>query len=82
MKNSECRRVTRQTTANEKQRMPEGHSMMEQTNSQENRLIDCQTHEVISIEAEIEAMRRLAVEIAAAWMSPKSGAEPIDEQRR
>jgi hypothetical protein len=37
---------------------------------------------VICIEAEIEAMRRLAVEIAAAWMSPKSGAELIDEQRR
>ncbi len=56
--------------------------MMEQTNSQEYQLIDCQTHEVICIEAEIEAMRRLAVEIAAAWMSPKSGAELIDEQRR
>jgi hypothetical protein len=61
--------------------MPEGHSVMEQTNSQDNQLIDCQTHEVLSIEAEIEAMRRLAAEIAAAWMSPKSGAGLIDEQR-
>ncbi len=69
-------------TANEEQLMPEGHVTIEDTNSTVNQPSDRGTREAISIEAEIRAMRRLAVEIAAAWVSPKSGVELVDEQRR
>lgn len=72
----------RHTTTDEEQRMPEGHGMMKQSNSQDAQPIDHRTREAISIEAEIEEMRRLAVEIAAAWVSPKTGVELIAEQRR
>lgn len=34
------------------------------------------------IDAEIKEMRRLAVEIARAWIAPESGVELIEQQRR
>ncbi len=34
------------------------------------------------IEAEIEAMRRLAVAVSRAWIAPESGVELIEQQRR
>jgi hypothetical protein len=62
--------------------MPEGQTVMEYAISQDGLPIDRQTILAISDEAQIETMRSPAVEIAGAWVSPKSGAEPIDEQRR
>jgi prevent-host-death family protein len=43
---------------------------------------DADLYRAEGIEIEIEEMQRLAQEIASAWISPKSGAELIDEQRR
>ena len=43
---------------------------------------DAEQHRMVGIEDEIEAMRLLAEEIAAAWNSPKSGVELVEEQRR
>jgi hypothetical protein len=34
------------------------------------------------IAAEIEAMRRLAVDVSRAWIAPESGVELIEQQRR
>jgi len=34
------------------------------------------------IDAELEAMKSLANDIAEAWVSPKSGVELVEEQRR
>ena len=43
---------------------------------------DVELYRMASIEDEIEEMKLLAQEIAAAWVSPKSGVELIEEQRR
>lgn len=40
------------------------------------------TSRIVQIEEEIEEMRLLAQEVAAAWVSPNSGVELVEEQRR
>lgn len=43
---------------------------------------DVGMYRMASIEEEIEEMRLLAQEVAAAWVSPNSGVELVEEQRR
>jgi prevent-host-death family protein len=43
---------------------------------------DVGLYRTASIEDEIQEMKLLAQEIAAAWVSPKGGVELVEEQRR
>lgn len=52
--------------------------MIDDTDAPCDPAADYTTENTVSIETEIEEMRRLAVEIALAWSAPESGVELIE----